>query len=213
MVRPHSVHVTQFVLRRLPAGQFSSVCARLPVRQQEAAGVQHGRVVHAGPHQPVGCGDVRRAGADRRAVCAGPVFGVHVSHDTRHNGPVGAAERAQPIGRLCGQWHTTWHHGHARHLWISVQHVDGVAGRLLPKRRGRANVDGRVARAGSLVTVHAPVRRAGRKRVHPTVTRQHYRPRRKSTLFFFFLIKCNCVHKRKCNILHVHTKVISQTMN
>lgn len=164
--RVHAVRAAQLVLRRLPAGQLPGVRARVPVQQQDAAGVQHGRGVRAQRLQPARGVRDGRVRADGRPVRAGPVLRVRVPHDPRHHGPVGAAARAQPARRVRAQRHTAGHHGHAGRVRRPVRQRVGLAVRLLPGRRHRAGVDGRLAAAGRRVAVRAPVPRPARAGVH-----------------------------------------------
>lgn len=173
----HAVGAAQLVLRRLPVGQLPRVRARVPVRQQEAAGVEHGHLVAAvRSHAARGHG-VRRARHGGHPDRAGPDLRVHVPHGARHNGQVVAAARAQPARRLHHQRHTAGHHGHARAVRRPVQQRSGMAGRVLRERHHRARVDGRLATAGRRVARHAPVHRPAREGLHTSVAGKHHRPR------------------------------------
>jgi len=172
-----AVGASEHVLRGLPVGQLPGVRARVQVRQQNAAGLQHGRFVGAGPRQPAGDVRVRGPRPGRRQVRAGPVVGIHVPDGARHHVQVGAAARAQPTGRIHRQRHPTGHHGHAGRFRCAVRHLRRLAGRLLPERRRRADVDGRLAAAGRRVAVHTPVHQPGREGLHPEHAGQHGRPR------------------------------------
>jgi len=172
-----AVGAAQHVLRRLPAGQLSGVRARVPIRQQDATGVQHDRLVFADHHQPTGGIRVWCPRPGGRPVRTGPIVGVHVPHGARHHVQVGAAARARPVGRVHQQWNTAGHHDHDGRFWCAVQQLDGLAERLLPERRLRVGVDGHLATAGLRVAVHAPVRQPGRDGLHPEVARQHRQPR------------------------------------
>jgi len=175
-----AVAVAQLVLRRLPVGQLPGIRARVPVQQQDAVGVQHDRLVAAGHRQPGRGRVVRRARPDRHAVRAGPVLRVHVPHDPRHNGQVGAAARARPARRVRRQRHTAGHHAHAGRVRRAVRQRHGLADRVLRERRRRAGVDGPLAAAGRRVAVRTPFHRPGREGLHTTVARQHRRPRKES---------------------------------
>lgn len=172
-----AVGAAEHVLRRLPGGQLSGVRARVPVRQQDTAGVQHDRLVFAVHRQPAAGVRVRRPRPGGHPVRAGPVVGVYVPYGARHHVQVFAATRARPVGRVHQQWHTAGHHGHAGHFWYAVQQRERLADRLLPERRRRAGVDGRLATAGRRVAVHSSVHRSGREGLHPEVAHQHRRPR------------------------------------
>lgn len=156
----HAIHDAELVLRRLPVGQLSGLGARMPVRQQEAASVQHLRHVVAGHRQPNRSADVRRACAHHHPIRAGPVVCVHVPNGARHHGSVGAAERAQPACRVHHEWHTAGHYDHAGRVRRAGQHPIRLADRLLCERRRRARVDRHLAAAGRRVHAQTPVRRS-----------------------------------------------------
>lgn len=172
-----AVGVAEHVFRRLSAVQLPGVRARVPVQQQDAAGVQHDHLVRAGHRQPAVGVHVRRHGPGGRPVRAGPVVGVHVPHGARHHVQMGAAARARPAGRVHRQRHTAGHHDHAGRFRCALRKLAGLAVRLLPERRHRTLVDGRLAAAGRRHAVHAPVHQSGREGLHPRIARQLRRPR------------------------------------
>lgn len=88
----HAVRNAELVLYRLLFGQLPGVRVGLSVQQQDTPGVQHDNFVGAGHHLPAGGDRVWRPGPDSHPVRAGFVVCVHVPHDPRHNGQVGAAK-------------------------------------------------------------------------------------------------------------------------